>query len=66
MQDVTKLTPLSPEVISRQATINIGKKKISRRGSRGHVNVVLPGARMLMYGIYVEKKIRNLYLYTAI
>lgn len=24
MQDVTKLTPLSPEVISRQATINIG------------------------------------------
>jgi len=55
VQDVTKLTPLSPEVISRQATINIGKKKISRRGSRGHVNVVLPGARMLMYGISVEK-----------
>lgn len=24
-QDVTKLTPLSPEVISRQATINIGR-----------------------------------------
>jgi hypothetical protein len=24
--DVTKLTPLSPEVISRQATINIGTK----------------------------------------
>lgn len=23
-QDITKLTPLSPEVISRQATINIG------------------------------------------
>ena len=23
--DITKLTPLSPEVISRQATINIGK-----------------------------------------
>jgi translation initiation factor 2 gamma subunit (eIF-2gamma) len=23
--DVTKLTPLSPEVISKQATINIGK-----------------------------------------
>ncbi len=23
--DVTKLSPLSPEVISRQATINIGK-----------------------------------------
>lgn len=23
--DVTKLTPLTPEVISRQATINIGK-----------------------------------------
>lgn len=25
LQDVTKLTPLSHEVISRQATINIGK-----------------------------------------
>lgn len=25
LQDVTKLTPSSPEVISRQATINIGK-----------------------------------------
>lgn len=25
--DVTKLTPLSPEVISKQATINIGKAK---------------------------------------
>jgi translation initiation factor 2 subunit 3 len=25
--DVTKLTPLSPEVISKQATINIGKIK---------------------------------------
>ena len=24
LQDVTKLTPLTPEVISRQATINIG------------------------------------------
>lgn len=24
VQDITKLTPLSPEVISRQATINIG------------------------------------------
>lgn len=24
LQDITKLTPLSPEVISRQATINIG------------------------------------------
>lgn len=24
--DVTKLTPLSPEVISKQATINIGKE----------------------------------------
>lgn len=24
MQDITKLTPLSPEVISRQATINVG------------------------------------------
>lgn len=24
MQDVTSLTPLSPEIISRQATINIG------------------------------------------
>jgi len=24
LQDVSKLTPLSPEVISRQATINIG------------------------------------------
>lgn len=23
-QDITKLTPLSPEVISRQATINMG------------------------------------------
>lgn len=27
--DVTKLTPLSPEVISRQATINIGKQDTS-------------------------------------
>lgn len=26
--DVTKLTPLSPEVISRQATINIGEKRM--------------------------------------
>ena len=25
--DISKLTPLSPEVISRQATINIGKQK---------------------------------------
>jgi hypothetical protein len=25
LQDVTKLTPLSREIISRQATINIGK-----------------------------------------
>lgn len=24
LQDISKLTPLSPEVISRQATINIG------------------------------------------
>ena len=27
--DINKLTPLSPEVISRQATINIGKLKRS-------------------------------------
>lgn len=27
--DVTKLHPLSPEVISRQATINIGKTYVS-------------------------------------
>jgi hypothetical protein len=27
LQDVAKLTALSPEVISRQATINIGKDK---------------------------------------
>lgn len=27
--DVTKLHPLSPEVISRQATINIGIAKVS-------------------------------------
>ena len=26
--DVTKLTPLSPEVISRQATINIGTTRL--------------------------------------
>lgn len=30
-QDVTKLTALSPEVISRQATINIGKLQVFRR-----------------------------------
>jgi hypothetical protein len=29
--DITKLTPLSPEVISRQATINIGKREERRR-----------------------------------
>ena len=27
--DINKLTPLSPEVISRQATINIGKLKVT-------------------------------------
>jgi hypothetical protein len=32
--DVTKLTPLSPEVISRQATINIGTRP-ARRELRG-------------------------------
>ncbi|KAI8335167.1 hypothetical protein BC941DRAFT_431461, partial [Chlamydoabsidia padenii] len=30
--DVTKLTPLSPEVISKQATINIGKVDEQKRG----------------------------------
>ena len=29
--DVTKLTALSPEVISKQATINIGKKNKSKK-----------------------------------
>jgi len=33
--DVTKLTPLSPEVISRQATINIGTKEVELKRAEG-------------------------------
>ena len=29
--DISKLTPLSPEVISRQATINIGRDSVTMR-----------------------------------
>lgn len=36
--DVTKLTPLSPEVISKQATINIGKKQTKKQKLREKKN----------------------------
>ena len=35
-QDVSKLHPLSPEIISRQATINIGKSRRKRDLKRGN------------------------------
>lgn len=40
--DVTKLHPLSPEVISRQATINIG-------------NVPFPMTKSLQYDTFISK-----------
>lgn len=40
--DVTKLHPLSPEVISRQATINIG-------------NVPFPMSKSLQYDTFISK-----------
>ena len=47
--DVSKLTALSPEVISKQATINIGKKRKKKKRlitiytciSTYHINLIL-------------------------
>ncbi|EEB93747.1 hypothetical protein MPER_07559, partial [Moniliophthora perniciosa FA553] len=35
--DASTLTPLSPEVISKQATINLGSRMTTRAGTIGHV-----------------------------
>lgn len=52
------MTPLSPEVISRQATINIGKNEFTKRGG---VLRLLFDARAVRDGAYVVTLSRNLY-----